>query len=252
MIFAAALRKELLEQWRSHRLLVVAVVLVAFGLSSPLLAKLMPEMVRLLPNGEEIVKHLPPPSVADAVAQFLKNMSQLGGILAVLTAMGAVTLEKSRGTAALVLVKPLPRTSFLLAKFVAAAATFTLSLLLASAGAYWYTLLLFERLDATRWAVLTALLLLQLLADLALVLLCSTLARSQAVAAGLAIGTLLLLTALGEVPTLGRYLPSELVASAARFASGAGVVATEAIWCSVALIATALAAACVSLARQEL
>ncbi len=50
-----AFRKEWMEQRRSHRLLVVAVVLVAFGLSSPLLAKLTPELIRLVPEGDALV-----------------------------------------------------------------------------------------------------------------------------------------------------------------------------------------------------
>jgi hypothetical protein len=52
MIFVAALRKELLEQWRIRRLLVVAVVLLIFGLLSPLLARSTPELIGLLPEAE--------------------------------------------------------------------------------------------------------------------------------------------------------------------------------------------------------
>ena len=39
MIFLAAFRKEWLEQWRTYRLLMLGVVLVVFGLLSPLIAK---------------------------------------------------------------------------------------------------------------------------------------------------------------------------------------------------------------------
>ncbi|HUF39398.1 MAG TPA: hypothetical protein VMN57_12810 [Anaerolineales bacterium] len=38
MIFLAALRKECLELWRTSRLVVLGVVLVLFGLTSPLIA----------------------------------------------------------------------------------------------------------------------------------------------------------------------------------------------------------------------
>ena len=54
MIAWAAVRKEMLEQWRTYRLLVVSVVLIAFGMLSPLLAKITPEMLRLLPGGDNL------------------------------------------------------------------------------------------------------------------------------------------------------------------------------------------------------
>src|SRR5437588_11265370 len=69
MLFVAALRKELLEQWRSYRALVVAVVLLGFGLLSPLVAKFTPELFRLLPDGQQIAGLIPPPTILDAVAQ---------------------------------------------------------------------------------------------------------------------------------------------------------------------------------------
>ena len=40
MNFLSVLRKEILEQWRTYRFLIVAAVMVLFGLISPLLAKL--------------------------------------------------------------------------------------------------------------------------------------------------------------------------------------------------------------------
>src|SRR5713226_2620753 len=116
MLFWAALRKELLEQWRSYRALVVAAVLLGFGLLSPLSAKFTPELFRLLPNGAQIASLIPPPTLLDAVAQYLKNMSQFAVILALLLTMGAVSQEKERGTAAMMLSKPLPRWAFLAAK----------------------------------------------------------------------------------------------------------------------------------------
>ena len=50
MSFFVALRKEWLEQWRTYRLLVTGVVLVVFGLTSPLIAKYTPELIKLVPE----------------------------------------------------------------------------------------------------------------------------------------------------------------------------------------------------------
>src|SRR5258707_11737221 len=204
MIFWVALRKELLEQWRSYRLLVAAAVLLSLGLLSPLTAKFTPELIRLVPNGDQIAGLIPAPTALDAVAQYLKNMSQFAVILALLLAMGSVTQERERGTAAMMLSKPLPRWAFLTAKFAALGLTFGLSLVLAGAGAYYYTWLLFGPLGLGAWAALNGLLLVFTLVYVALTLLCSVLTRSQAAAGGIAFGLLELLTILGAVPPVGQ------------------------------------------------
>ncbi len=251
MIFWVALRKELLEQWRSYRLLVAAAVLLSLGLLSPLTAKFTPELIRLVPNGDQIAGLIPAPTMLDAVAQYLKNMSQFAVILALLLTMGAVTQEKERGTAAMMLSKPLPRWAFLVAKFAALGLTFAASLALAGAGAYYYTGLLFGPLDAPAWAALNGLLLVFTLVYVALTLLCSVLARSQAAAGGLAFGLLIMLTILGAVPQVGQYLPGDLVAWAARLITG-GPASWPALVVSLVLIAGALAAAWWRFQRQEL
>lgn len=252
MIFIVVLRKELLEQWRSYRLLIVAVVLVAFGLTSPLLAKLTPELVRLMPNGDEIVKLVPAPTAADAVAQYVKNISQFGVILALLMAMGAVAREKDKGTAALMLAKPVPRNAFLWAKFAALGLTFAASILIAGAGCYYYTLLLFEPMDVPGWLALNALVLLFVLVFVGLTLLCSTVTRSQTVAGGLAFGAVIILAGLGAMPRVGEYLPGQLLVWGANLTARTGDPAWPAVWVSLGLIAAALAGAWIIFERQEL
>jgi len=251
MLFWATLRKELLEQWRSYRALVVAAVLLGFGLISPLTAKFTPELLRLLPNGDQIAGLIPPPTILDAVAQYLKNMNQFTVILALLLTMGAVTQEKERGTAAMMLSKPLPRWMFLAAKFAALGLTFAVSLALAGAGAYYYTGLLFGPLDLGAWAGVNGLLLVYTLVFVALTLLCSVLAHSQAAAGGLAFGLLIMLAILGALPQVGQYFPGELVAWAGHLIVG-GPAAWPALIVSLALIGLALAAAAWSFGGQEL
>ena len=97
----------------------------------------------LIPGGEAFKDLIPPPTMLDAVGQYIKNTTQFGVVLALLLAMGVVVQEKERGTAAMMLVKPLPRGAFLLAKFVALALAFLVGLALAGAGGYFYTLVLF-------------------------------------------------------------------------------------------------------------
>jgi len=252
MIFFVALRKEMLEQWRTYRLLIVAVVFLVFGLLSPLLAKLTPELFKMLPQGEEFARLVPPPTAADAVGQYVKNLSQFGVILAVLMGMGAVAQEKDKGTAALMLVKPMPRWAFLAAKHVALAITFLVGIILASLAGYYYTLILFEPLDIGGWLALNALLLLFSFVYVALTLFSSTLSKSQVVAGGLAFVFLILLAILGALPAVGQYLPGQLLTSGTALASGTGSMSWGALLLSLGLIVAALAGSWAIFQRQEL
>ncbi len=252
MIFWVALRKELLEQWRSYRLLVVGAVLLLMGLASPLFAKYTPEFFKLLPMGDEIAKLMPAPTAADAVEQYLKNTSQFGILLALLMTMGAVAQEKDKGTAALMLVKPLPRGVFLAAKFVALGLTFAVSILVSGLACYYYTLLLFEALDIAAWLALNGLLLMMVLVYVALTLFCSTLTRSQVVGGGLAFALMIVLTTAGAIPRVGEYLPGQLMAWAREVMAGSGSASWPALWASLGLILVVLVGAWQIFDRQEL
>jgi ABC-2 type transport system permease protein len=220
---------------------------------APLTAKYTPELIKALaPEGDEIAKLVPTPTAAVAVDEYVQNISQFGVLVALLVTMGAVAREKERGTAALMLVKPLPRGVFLAAKFVALGVTLAVSVLIAAAASYYYTMLLFETLDISSWLALNGLLLLFLLVYVALTILCSTLVKSQVVAGGLAFGFLMLLSVLGALPTIGDYLPGRLVSWAAVVMNEDGGASWSALWGSVGVILVALLGAWALFERQEL
>jgi len=253
MNFLIVLRKELLEQFRTYKLLIIAAVLVVFGLISPLLAKLTPELLKAVPNlPPELALIIPAPTLADAVAQYVKNMSQFGILLALLMSMGSVAQEKERGTAAMLLTRPVSRETFLLAKFTALALIFAASLVLAALGCWYYTLLLFQALDWIPFLALNGLMLVVFLDYIAMTLLCSTLARSQAAAAGLAFGGLVLLGGLGALPRIGDFLPGKLFSWGMALLIGKADPAWPALWISLGLILALLLVAVILFRRQEL
>jgi ABC-2 type transport system permease protein len=253
MSLLTCLRKEWIELSRTSRLLVLLIVLGFFGLSSPLLAKYTPEMMTLIPGGEAIASIIPVPSLVDAITQYVKNIGQFGILLALLLSMGLVSREKERGTAALLLTKPLPRRSFLWAKFIALGLGFGLALLVASLGGYYYTRLLFGSVALGGWLLLSGALFIQVLLVSAVTLLFSTLLRSQAAAAGLALGLTLLVSLLESIPGLAPYLPNRLVAWAANnLLGGPPLAAWPALAICLGLMLACLLAAWQIFERQEL
>jgi ABC-2 type transport system permease protein len=250
--FLTSLRKEMLEAWRTRRLLVLVVVLAAFGMLSPLMAKLMPQIFAFIPGGEQFIGLIPEPSLQDAIDQYNKNIGQFGVLLALLLSMGAVAQEKERGTAALMLVKPLPRWAFILAKFKALALCFVFALAISGMLGYIYTVLLFGALDIGAWIAMNLLLLAECLVYAAITLLFSTLLRSQAAAIGASFATLLAISAISAFPQIGKYLPGALAAWAQTLFRPAPAAAWSALWVSLGIIVVCLAAACWLFDRQEL
>jgi ABC-2 type transport system permease protein len=170
--------------------------------------------------------------------------------------MGAVAQEKDRGTAVLVLVKPLRRSVFILTKFVALALAFLGGLALAGLGGYVYTLVLFGPPDPLGWLAMNLLLWLYILVFVALTLLASTLVKSQAAAAGLGFGIMMFFALLGAIPGMGKYLPGHLATWGAVLSGislpGGLPNPWPALILSLALIVISLVAACAVFEKQEL
>jgi ABC-2 type transport system permease protein len=217
-VLGAALGKEMRYQWRTKRLLIVCGVFLVFGMISPLLAEFTPQLLNSIEGAEQFADLIPEPTVSDAVGQYVKNITQFGFLLAILLGMGAVAAEKEKGTAAMILSKPLPRWAFLGSKFASQALVYTLAFALSAVAAYYYTLVLFDSIDLVGFALANALLLAWLLVFVAVTLMGSSLGKSTAAAAGWsALGAVALLLA-GSLPKFGALAPTGLVAWASQLA----------------------------------
>lgn len=207
--FQPLFKKELYEQYRTYRFFIALVIFLLLGISAPVTTKLTPELLKSLGGGIQIT--LPPQTATDALNSYLKNMTQLPPLVFILLAMGCIADERSRGTAVTVLTKPVPRSVFVLAKFLAYELTLLASLLVAAAGAYFYTNQLFEGLPLGAFLLLNLGLFIFLTLSLAFTVFASTLFRSSIAAGGLAFGGFLALALFPTLnSTIAQALPSVL------------------------------------------
>ena len=249
------LRKELLESWRTYRLPVVAGLFLFVGLSSPLLAKYLPEILKAAGGDQFGTLSIPTPTAADAVDQLWKNLAQFGAFAAIILAMGAVAGEKDRGTAAFILSKTASRGGFLGAKVVAIATVLALSTSLAVVVAWVYTSILFGPPSIAGWVAMGLLAWVGLGAWAAITFLGSTVTGSTAAAAGIGFMALLVLSIVGAIPSVAPYTPGGLAGPAIALATGASVDVGDVIVplaSTMSLIAIALGAAAWSFRRQEM
>jgi ABC-2 type transport system permease protein len=252
--FTVMFRKELLEAWRSQRLLVVAVIFLLLGIISPVGAKYLPELLKTLGAGQQGVQIIvPAPTVNDAITQFLKNVAGTGVFVALLLPMGVIVREKEQGTASFVLTKPVSRQAFLAAKALALCAVLTIGVALATVAAYFYTAVLFQPVPIGAFLGCALLVLLSLLVYASFTFLGSALTSSPLAAVGVGLAAWLVLSLLGILPHVGPYTPAGLVEAAGAVARG---MATEQLPLSVianlVLILVVLLGTWLAFSRQEL
>ncbi len=210
-VFIAAIQKEIRQQWRTRRMLVLVAVFLFFGMGSPLITKLTPELLQSVSSGNLIAQLMPQPSAAEAMNQYIKNLSQFGFLLAILLAMGAVVSEKETRVAPMILSKPMSRWAFIAGKFAVQGLMYLGAFALAGIAAYYYTWILFGPLEPGNFILMNALLLMWTLPFVALSLLGSVLGKSTASAGGIAAGLCIALSLAASIPQYGALLPGGLL-----------------------------------------
>lgn len=120
--FSTFLGKELTEIRKTWRIWVIPGMLIFFAITSPIIAQITPALLGSISGSRPgVVVKVPPPTWRDAYAQYLKSLSQMVLIAVVITGAGAVSGERSAGTAVLTLTKPVSRAGFVMAKILSQA-----------------------------------------------------------------------------------------------------------------------------------
>lgn len=215
-LFVVSLGKEMLFQWRTRRVIIVGAIFLLFGMVSPLLAKFTPALLGSLEGAEQLVDLIPEPTAEEAIGQYIKNLTQFGFILAILLGMGSIVGEREKGTAAMIMSKPMPRWAFIISKFVSQALVYSVAFILAMVAAYYYTVFLFGSLDFFPFFVVNLLLLLWLLVFVAVTIFGSTFGRTIGAAAGIALAGSVLILLAGSIPRYGALAPGGLVTWASQ------------------------------------
>ena len=185
----AFLRKELAEIRRTWRLWVIPGMLVFLGITSPVIAVLTPALVHSMAATQPgVVIQLPAPTALDASGQFLKNLDQFVLIAVVIAGAGAVSGERSSGTAILVLTKPLSRGAFVIAKIVSQVMLLVAATALGTAACVGMMALLFDGSHAARLVTAVALWLLYASLLVVVMTLFSAAFRARGAAAGAGLG----------------------------------------------------------------
>jgi ABC-2 type transport system permease protein len=207
------LEKEVVELWRTYRIGLFCALFIVLGIASVVLIRYLPDLDRLFtPPDAEL--GLTETGVADAVDFLVRTLVEFGGLAAILLAAGSVAGERERGTAALVLARPVGRGAYLLSKFMAIAMTVALATVLGVLGAWLYTGLLFQLLPPLAMVQFGMVVWLAVMVPASITFLGSTLMRSTLGAAAFGLGAVVVLALLSASPTPSPWMPTQLVAVA--------------------------------------
>jgi ABC-2 type transport system permease protein len=244
------IKKEIREQLKTYRFLIVAGVFLFFGLSTPLLIKYLPQLLELA--GEDIIIELPPPTALQSLQEYSDTILQVGVLVVVLVTMGAVARERERGTAQMTLSKPVDREAFVTAKLVGIGLSFLVALGLASAASYIYTIMLLGEADVGAFFALNLLLWLFFIMAIAITLLFSCLFKNQLAAGGVALAALVGQAVLTQVPWIGNYVPAALTSWGIGLLVGPHPTAWGAVGVSLATVCLSLYLSRLKLNRTEI
>jgi ABC-2 type transport system permease protein len=219
--FTPLLKKEIREQLRTYRLVIVASVFLLFGISNPLTIKYLPEIIKLA-GDQQINIQFPTPTAVQSLASYAGDIGQIGVLVVVLIAMGCIATELRSGTAVLTLSKPVSRTAFVSAKLIAMSLTFLVSMIAASLACFGYTVWLIEGSSVLPFVGLNLLLGLFLVFCLAVTVFFSSLFKNSLAAGGIAITVLTGQGLISAIPIVGKYMPGKLLSWGTNLVSGIG------------------------------
>lgn len=205
-------KKELLESARNYKWLWMPVIFVLFGLTEPLTAYYLPDILNSvgdLPEGTII--EIPTPSSGEVLISTIGQFNTFGVLIIVLAFMGIVSGERKSGRAAMVLVKPISYSAYIYSKWLASMVLVWSSYIVGMLASWYYINLLFEDIKAGLFLQTLGVYGVWLTFILTLVIFFSSLVKTSGLAAFYTLGISIILTFLSSsLPETLKWSPAQL------------------------------------------
>ena len=218
MSFIIFFKKEITELIKTVKGIVLAIIFLVIGISSPLIEKLTPEILKMAGvsgSSEEMAllsALIPTPTSQTSYVQFFGNFNTIGLLVLIIVFAGIVANEKSKNTGSYILTKNISRTQFVLSKFTSSVVFTFVSLVVSMGAMVFYTSYLFDDglVNISNVLLFFAMLFLYLIFILAIVLFSSILTKTVTSATFLAFIIFIAVNILSSVPKIGKFLPPRI------------------------------------------
>jgi ABC-2 type transport system permease protein len=219
--FAAFVRKEFEEIRKTSRMWVLPGIMLFFGLTSPILAKLTPLLIRSTAGSQPgMTIQMPDPTYIDAYRGFAQNLTQIMVIAVVIATAGIISREVRSGAAALVLVKPVSRGAMVMAKALGQVALLSAAGVLGSLICWGATAVAFGTAPVGPLAAALGLWVALAVLFTAFMILMSAAMNSQAGASGIGLGAFAVLAILSAWGVTRDYTPAGLFGAISEAVAG--------------------------------
>ncbi|MDX1691377.1 MAG: hypothetical protein R3290_10175, partial [Acidimicrobiia bacterium] len=215
-------RLEWLRLLRTKRLAALIGVYVFFGVIGPVIARYLGEIVERFGGGDVTIE-FPDPVPADGFAQFVSNASQVGVLVAVAVAAGALTIDALPEMSIFLRTRVRAASRIVLPRFVVSVAAIGGAYLLGLLAAWYETVVLLGGVPIGGLVAGLVYGVLYLAFAVAVVAAIGSRLRSVIGTVGLSVVVLLVTPIVGVVDAIGRWLPSHLVSAQVALAQDAAI-----------------------------
>lgn len=202
-------RLEWLRMTRTRRWVVVLGVFAFFGILGPFSARYIGEILERFGGGVEVA--FPEPIPADGIAQYVGNAQQLGLLVLIMIAAGALTMESRYEMAVFLRTRVKDPVRLVLPRYVVVAGTGIVAFFVGILLAWYETSVLIGTPEAGPMIIGSALFAVYLMFAVAVVALAGVRLKNVVPTVITALAVLLVLPLIGLVPSVADWLPSHLV-----------------------------------------
>lgn len=211
---------ELARLTRTYRWMLLFGLYAFFGVTGPLSARYLTEIVGRF-GGGDVTIIAPDPRPVDGIAQFIGNASQLGLLAVTVVAAGALAVDARPEAAAFLRTKVSHPRDLVLPRYAVTAVAAMVALLVGTAIAWAMTVTLLGSLKVSAMLIGTLYGALYLAFAVAVVAVVAGFVRSQVATVFGSIAVLLLLPMIALIEPVRPWLPSELLGAVAALLEGA-------------------------------
>lgn len=202
---------ELLRLWRTKRWLALLAAFTIFGFLGPIMARYISELIGSTAGNLTII--IPPPIPADGFTNYIKNSMQVGLIVAVVVAAGALAIDAKTGLSIFYKTRILQPAKLVLPRYVVVTLAVEAAFIIGTLVAWYETAILLGPVPPVQLLIGTLYICLYLAFAMAVVAVSGTVARSVIGTVGIALTAILFMPIIGIVHLVSKWVPSALVDS---------------------------------------
>ncbi len=205
------LKKDLLELYRTNKILILGIIFLLVGIMSPLFAFYTPHIMEMVAKEyPDVIIEFPDPTYIDSYMQLFKNISQIGLFVLIIVYSSLIVEERQKATYANLLINGTTRLNFILSKVIAQVIVFTIVYIASITSFLIYTAILFDTVFAVNFLIAISSYYVYSIFLIGIINLISSLSKTVITTIILNFLIFFILMASNFIPKIGKYLPNYL------------------------------------------